>query len=345
MNSSLSIQAFIDKAQSLPVIDVRSPSEFQRGHIPGAHNLPLFDDDQRAEIGTIYKQKNRDQAVKRGLDIVGPKMRLMVEQAEQIAPERKVLLHCWRGGMRSGSLAWLLRTTGFEVQTLEKGYKAFRNFILDQFAEDWPIRILSGYTGSGKTEILRELQKREEQIIDLEGIAGHKGSSFGHLGEEEQPTGEQFQNLLGKALYHSSKERPIWLEDESRFVGRRCIPQPLYRQMQEAPVFRVEIPKEERIRCLVDDYGGYPTEKLESSILKIKKRLGGLRTQQAIEALHTGNLAKVAEHVLHYYDKAYDHQLQKRDPEKISSLHVDGEKPKTIAEKLLEQTNSLLNTV
>src|SRR5690625_3497691 len=251
MIPSLPVRTFIDKAQSVPIIDVRSPSEFEQGHIPGAENLPLFSDEERAEIGTIYKQKNRDQAIKCGLEIVGPKMRSLVEQAEQIAPERKVLLHCWRGGMRSRSLAWLLRTTGFEVQTLDKGYKAFRNFILDQFEEEWNIHILSGYTGSGKTEILNELQKLGDQIIDLEGIAGHKGSSFGHLGEEEQPTGEHFQNLLGTALYQTTKKQPIWLEDESRFVGRRCIPQPLYRQMQKTQVFRVEISKEKRIRCLV----------------------------------------------------------------------------------------------
>lgn len=321
----------------MPVIDVRSPSEFQQGHIPGAKNLPLFDNDQRAEIGTIYKQQSRDEAVKRGLEIIGPKMRPMVEQAEEIAPERKVLVHCWRGGMRSSSLAWLLETTGFEVQTLQKGYKAFRNFILDQFEEEWDIRILSGYTGSGKTEILDELQSLGEQVIDLEGIASHKGSSFGHLGEQEQPTGEQFQNLLGMALYQTDKERPVWLEDESRFVGRRCIPQPLYWQMQQAPVFRVEIPKEKRIQQLVEDYGKYSAEELKPSILKIKKRLGGLRMQQAIEALENGNTAKVADLILHYYDKAYDHHLKKRDQEKIITLQVDGEKPKITANKILER--------
>ncbi len=337
MASSLPIRAFVDAAQSLPVIDVRSPSEFRRGHIPGAASLPLFDDEERTEIGTIYKQKGHNAAVKRGLDIIGPKMRWLVEQAEHIAPQRSVLLHCWRGGMRSGSLAWLLETTGFEVQTLEKGYKAFRNFILDTFTEKRPVYILSGYTGSGKTEVLHELSELGEQIIDLEGLAHHKGSAFGHLGEKKQPAGEQFQNLLGMAWHQAEKERPVWLEDESRFVGRRCIPQPLFKQMRSAPVFKIEVSKEARIRRLAKDYGHYPDEKLKESILHIKKRLGGLRTEQAIEALEEDDLEKAAGLVLHYYDKAYNHQLQKRDGQDVCTLTVDDNDPKAIAQTLLER--------
>jgi tRNA 2-selenouridine synthase len=338
MASSIPIQAFVDAAQSLPVIDARSPSEFRQGHISGADNLPLFNDKERAEIGTIYKQKGRDRAVKRGLEIIGPKMRALVEQAEQIAPQRKLLLHCWRGGMRSGSLAWLLETTGFEVQTLEKGYKAFRNFILDRFTAKRSVYILSGYTGSGKTQILHELGKLGEQIVDLEGLAHHKGSAFGHLGESEQPTGEQFQNLLGMAWYQTEQERPVWLEDESRFVGRRCIPQPFFKQMRSAPVFKIKVPKEERIKHLAKGYGHYPDEKLKESILHIKKRLGGLRTQQAIEALEEGDLEKAADYVLHYYDKAYNHQLQKRDDGGICTLTVEDHDPQAIARMLLERT-------
>lgn len=320
MSSSLPIKDFLQAAKSLPIIDVRSPSEFAHGHIPGAYNIPLFDDEERAEIGTIYKQQSRDEAFKRGLDFVGPKMKSFVEQSEKLAPDRNVLLHCWRGGMRSSSFGWLLDSAGFQTQTLKKGYKAFRNFVLDLFEAQHNLLILSGYTGSGKTEILQALHERGEQVIDLEGLANHKGSAFGHLGEQNQPSGEHFQNLLGMQLFRLDKSRPVWLEDESRLIGQRMIPHQFFNQMQEATVYRVEIPREIRIRRLVDDYGSYPNKKLKESILKIKKRLGGLRTQQAMEALNNGELAKVAEHVLHYYDKAYDHGINQRACEDVHYL-------------------------
>jgi len=337
LSSSLPIHDFLEAAESLPVIDVRSPSEFQHGHIPKAYNLPLFDDEERAEIGTIYKQQCRDKAFKRGLDIVGPKMRSFVEESEEIAPDRKVLLHCWRGGMRSSSFGWLLNSAGFETKTLQKGYKAFRNFVLDLFSKQHDILILSGYTGSGKTEILEALRDLGEQVIDLEGLANHKGSAFGHLGEEEQPTGEHFQNLLGMKLFQLDERKPVWIEDESRFIGRRIIPPEFFNQMRAANVFRVQIPKEVRISRLIDDYGSYPREKLEESILKIKKRLGGLRTQQAIEALRNKNLANVVEHVLHYYDKAYDHGINKRNSSKVHYLEFDYMNAKKIAQTLKKQ--------
>lgn len=337
MSSSLSIQEFLEATTSLPVIDVRSPSEFEQGHIPGAHNIPLFDDSERAEIGTIYKQQNRDKALKRGLEIVGPKMRSFVEESEQIAPDREVLLHCWRGGMRSSSFGWLLDTAGFKTKTLEGGYKTFRNFVLDLFEERHNLLILSGYTGSGKTEILHALRELGEQVIDLEGLANHKGSAFGHLGEEEQPTGEHFQNQLGMKLFHMDESRPVWLEDESRFVGHRMIPHRFFDQMQEAPVLRIKVPKETRIRRLVDYYGSYPQEKLKESVLEIKKRLGGLRTQQAVEALENNDLAKVAEYVLHYYDKAYDHGLEQRESAKVYSIEFDDIEADKMARMLKEQ--------
>ena len=338
MSSSLPIHDFLEAAESLPIIDVRSPSEYKHGHIPGAHNIPLFDDEERAEIGTIYKQQNRDEAFKRGLEFVGPKMRTFVERAEEIAPERELLLNCWRGGMRSSSFGWLLESAGFKTHTLENGYKAFRNFVLDLFQKQYNILILSGYTGSGKTEILQALQQLGEQVIDLEGLANHKGSAFGHLGEDEQPSGEHFQNKLGMRLYQIEEKNPLWLEDESRFIGRRIIPNDFFKQMRKATVFRVEIPKEIRIKRLVDDYGAYPKEKLENSILKIEKRLGGLRTQQAIEALENDNLATVADYVLHYYDKAYDHGISKRDDEKVHYLPFDEIKADEIAHLLKEQS-------
>jgi tRNA 2-selenouridine synthase len=184
------------------LIDVRSPAEFARAHIPNAHSLPLFNDEERAKVGTMYKQMSPEAALLKGLEIVGPKMSGFVKKAIKWSPDRKVIVHCWRGGKRSGSVAWLLKFAGFDVLTIEGGYKNYRQTVLQSFDNQLlkNMIILGGKTGSGKTYILKELEKRGEQIIDLEGLANHKGSAFGWIGENQQPTTEHFENLLHDAL-------------------------------------------------------------------------------------------------------------------------------------------------
>jgi len=160
----ISAEAFIQKQSIAPVLDVRSPSEYSRAHIPGAYSIPLFTDPERALVGTYYKQQSRESAIKMGLDFFGLKMRTMVEETEQIVSKyskgqtsshkKTVLVHCWRGGMRSAGVAWLLDLYGFEVYTLEGGYKNFRRWVLRQFEKDYPVRLFGGYTGSGKTDVL-----------------------------------------------------------------------------------------------------------------------------------------------------------------------------------------------
>jgi tRNA 2-selenouridine synthase len=178
MVKQLSVEEFLEKAQSLPIVDVRSPGEYDHAHIPGAVSIPLFDNDERALVGTKYKNAGKDSAVLLGLDLVGPKLAGFVKQSKKLNPQHKeVLVHCWRGGMRSGSFAWLLDTAGLTASTLVGGYKAYRNAVLSAFAEPRNLIILGGKTGSGKTDILKELARQGEQIIDLEGLAHHKGST------------------------------------------------------------------------------------------------------------------------------------------------------------------------
>src|SRR6185312_12204323 len=196
MICTLSINEFLALDSSIPVADVRTPAEFEQGHIPGANNIPLFSNDERVTVGTTYKQQGRDQAVLLGFDLVGNKWSGFIGQALEIAPGKKIALHCWRGGMRSGAMAWALNLYGFDVYLLEGGYKKYRRWVLDGFDQPRNLLILGGMTGSGKTQILHELAKAGERMIDLEDMAQHQGSSYGTMNMLVQPTQEQFENDL-----------------------------------------------------------------------------------------------------------------------------------------------------
>ena len=185
----LTIEEFVQKSENIPVIDVRTPAEYEMGHFVGAINIPIFTNEERAKVGTSYKKKGKQIAVIEGLEFVGVKLADFSRQALKIAKDNKLLIHCWRGGMRSASMAWLFETVGLEVYTLIGGYKAYRNHVFSTFDNIEKLTILGGSTGSGKTEILLNMREEGEQIIDLEGVAHHKGSAFGRLGEKyKQPT-------------------------------------------------------------------------------------------------------------------------------------------------------------
>ena len=235
MTKTVPITKFMSLRQRFPVIDVRTPAEFSRGHCPGAANLPLFSDQERAAVGAVYKQQSREAAILLGLDYVGPKMRTFLEKAQALVRHNTLLFYCWRGGMRSQSLAWLAELYGYQTYTLEGGYKAFRRYVLTTFARPAPVLILGGKTGSGKTDMLRVLAQKGQQIIDLEGLARHKGSVFGGLGQPLQPSQQQFENELGLCWRDLRRDRPVWLEDESRSIGQVVIPQDILTQMTTAP--------------------------------------------------------------------------------------------------------------
>jgi tRNA 2-selenouridine synthase len=303
---------FLEKARVLPIVDVRSPAEFAQGHIPGAVNIPLFSNEERAQVGTAYKQVSHQDALLLGLDIVGPKMAGFVRQSQALTDGNEVLVHCWRGGMRSGSFGWLLETAGMKVSTLMGGYKAFRNQVLEGFAEQRNIRILGGKTGSGKTEILHELRALGEQVIDLEHLAHHKGSSYGAIGQPAQPSNEHFENKLYMEWRQTDPARRVWIEDESRSVGRCLLPEAVWVQMQQAPLVLVDLDKSLRIERLVREYACLDMSLLYEATHRIQKRLGGQHHKAAIEALDHHDFVRVAEITLTYYDKAYLHGIQSR---------------------------------
>ncbi|MCX7744361.1 MAG: tRNA 2-selenouridine(34) synthase MnmH [Flavobacteriales bacterium] len=308
---------------SIPLLDVRSEGEYVRGHIPGANNLPLFTDEERAVVGTLYNQIGKDEAFEKGLEIVGPKMAQMVRKARKIAGINKdIALYCWRGGMRSQSVGWLLETAGFNVFLLEGGYKAYRRMVLELFEQPLPLYVLGGYTGSGKTEILYEIKKQGGQIIDLEALAHHKGSAFGALGQPEQPSSEMFENELHRQLMTMNLNQPIWIEDESRNMGKVYLPQQLYRCIQQSPLFFIERSLEQRVDYLMQHYGIYPADELEKAIHKIKKRLGDEMYRYILNLLYSGKLKEVCINLLNYYDRAYKRLTAQRNQELVQFIPI-----------------------
>ncbi len=337
----IDIDKFLQLAHEYPILDVRSPGEFSHARIPGALSLPLFTDEQRKIIGTAYKQESRQVAVKKGLDFFSARMKEMRDEAEELLRHQhnagyrelkpgvnRLLIHCWRGGMRSGAVAWLFNLYGYKVYTLKGGYKAFRNWALAQFQKSYPLHILGGYTGSGKTEVLWQLKRSGNAVIDLEALAHHRGSAFGALGEKPQPSQEQFENLLAIELYkatglmqqqsngvgYSREDTPaIWIEDESRHIGNVGIPGSFWNQMRKSALFFLDIPFEERLKYIVSSYGIFSKNELAESIMKIKKRLGGLDTTNAINYLMENKVADCFSILLHYYDKLYKNSLNNRE--------------------------------
>lgn len=296
-------------------VDVRSPSEFRKAHIPSAINRPLFDDDERAQVGTVYKQEGQEPAIQLGLEIVGPKLAEMVSSYPK---DQCLKLYCWRGGMRSQSMATLLSTLGYDVLLLKGGYKAFRRFCLSFFEQEYSFRVIGGYTGAGKTEFLNQLAKRGEQVLDLEQLAHHRGSSFGSLGE--QPSTEQFENLIAMKLEEFDPEKPIWIEDESVKVGTCKIPDELFHAKQRSPLYFLESSKEERVETLLKDYGSADPEFLVEATLRITKKLGSEKTAEVVEHIENGRLREAAALILDYYDKAYAYSL-KRSGRSYEMIH------------------------
>lgn len=319
--SKISIEEFIEYSTLYPIIDVRSEGEFQHAHIPNANNFPLFNNEERKIVGTIYKQQSREQAIKKGLEFFGPKMKDVILFAERLnkkidSNNKTFIVHCWRGGMRSAAIAWLLDIYGFKVYTIVGGYKAFRNWAIRQFEKSWKINIVGGYTGSGKTIILEELKQNKELVIDLEGLAGHRGSAFGRIGLPEQTSVEMFENKLAVDLhFHEkrNKNKPIWIEDESQRIGSVSIPHMFWATMRKSIVYFLDIPFDKRLKYLVETYGKMDKQALADAISRIQKKLGGLETRNALDFLENNDLFGCFDILLKYYDKLYLKSLLTRE--------------------------------
>ena len=338
MTKKIPFEYYFTENNHLSIIDVRSPGEFLQGHIPNAHNIPLFNNEERAIVGTCYKKEGKDKAVKLGLSIVGPKLADFVNEAEKIAPNKEVFVHCWRGGMRSGSFAWLLQTAGFkEIKTLELGYKAFRKFVLQTLATKINYKIIGGYTGSMKTVLLQMLKEKGQQVIDLEQLAHHKGSAFGSFGQGKQPTQEQFENDLAIEILKCDISKPVWIEDESRHIGSVFLIPPFYENKLSAQLFLIQLPFEQRLEFLVKEYAIFPKQEIENALCKIEKKLGGQHLKTALEALAKDDFHKVAKIAMVYYDKYYGYSLANRANETITEIEIKADKLMETVDLLIEK--------
>jgi tRNA 2-selenouridine synthase len=292
-------------------------------------------------VGTTYKQQGRRAAIQLGLQLVGPRLAELGDALSAAHAEGGgvLRLHCWRGGMRSESMAWLAQQLDLPVVVLEGGYKAFRRWVLELVEQPWPVRLLGGRTGTGKTDLLLALQRQGVAVVDLEGLAHHRGSSFGGLGLPPQPSTEHYENRIAMAL-HSQRQAPqIWLEAESAQVGRCRIPAGLWRQMQQAPLLEIQRPLAERLEQLVAVYGSQGASALREATERIARRLGPQRTAAALEAIDHSDWGGAARQMLDYYDRCYDHELARHgedDQRRLLGSHpLGGLSAEAAAQQLL----------
>jgi len=330
-----------------PLIDVRSPSEYYKGHLPNSINIPLFDNDERSMIGTIYKKEGRKKAVIEGLKFFEKKMELLldklfisIESYKSITNKNNkifIRIYCSRGGMRSQSIAWLLEKYKLNPITLKGGYKTYRRWILDCFSKKWNIIIIGGKTGTGKTRLLSLLERYKYQTIDLEGFACHRGSTFGGLGMKKQPSNEQFENKIAEKLSSFKTINNIFVEAESANIGKCKIPHEFFNQMKKSR--RIEILRSEpnRLDELIGTYSLFKKEELKDSVQRIKKRLGPQRTKLALESIDNEKWDLVCRSVLDYYDRCYEYE--KIGKENITLLDLTD---KNYDEKILDLINNVM---
>lgn len=330
---------FLKLRASLPVVDVRSQMEFAAGHIHGAFNIPLLNDEERVAVGTDFKQKGQREAIRTGFKLVGPRINQIVEAAEKIAIDNELITHCWRGGMRSSNFSHFVGMIGLKSNILKGGYKFYRQKIHDSFNKPFQIILISGCTGSGKTDVLQALKEQGEQVVDLEGLANHKGSAFGGLMMPPQPTTEQFENNLFEIISTFDLSKTIWVEDESIAVGKIFLPGNLWTTMRQSPVVLLDVDKSVRVNRLVNDYGGADRKEFLEAMSRITKKLGGQHFKAASEKLELNDMKAVMEILLTYYDKAYLNSLGKRKPKKLGEVAWNGKEPSEAAKQLIQFSN------
>jgi tRNA 2-selenouridine synthase len=327
------VPQFLTLREQLPFVDVRSEGEFQSGHIPNAINIPILNNSERVVVGTTYKQQGQRQAILEGFRLVGPRLIDIIQSTEQIG--RELIVHCWRGGMRSGNFCQFVGMAGVKTHQLKGGYKAYRQFASAFLEKPFRFIVLTGLTGSGKTDILKGIRDSGEQVVDLEGLASHKGSAFGGLGQGEQPSSEQFLNDLFEVLLKMDTSRPIWIEDESIAVGKIFIPAPFWSTMSASPVVCVDVPKSVRIERLVKEYGDVDREGFATALKGITKKLGGQHYNEAVEKLKVNDMHQAIDIILNYYDKAYATGLARKRERIRFTIPWDGSSVHEVASELI----------
>lgn len=305
-------------AQYSAIIDARTPAEFELDHIPGAINCPVLSNEERAIIGTIYKQVSPFEAKRLGASMVAANLAVHLKETFADKPANwKPLVYCWRGGLRSGSMVTWLRLVGWDAQQLAGGYKSFRHHVVEQIDAIVPqlqLRVLCGATGSAKTSVLLALQQQGAQVLDLEGLARHKGSLLGSLPGIAQPSQKNFETLLAQQLQALDLSRPVYIEGESPKIGRVGLPLLLVQHMRQSPVVEIKASPEGRLAYLLRDYAY-----LGDDVDTLCERLGFLKEIQGNETIarwqqwaQEGNLPALFEELMRlHYDPQYERSQSK----------------------------------
>jgi tRNA 2-selenouridine synthase len=331
------------RQQGALLVDVRAPAEFAETTIPGAVNIPIFSDAERAEVGTVYKQQGKAAARQLGVELVAPKIPQMIADVRQAAAGRSgpVIVFCWRGGMRSQAMTAFFELAGIPARQLDGGHKGFRRRVLDDLtAGIWGrVLVLRGLTGVGKTLMLNRLGAEGYPVIDLEGLAHHRGSAFGNLGLPAQPGQKLFDARLWDELRRLQGSDYILVEGESRHIGRLVLPPTLFADMQREPSLWLDASLVARVRCILDDYPAIDAQReaFERPIVALKERLGGDKVEALLALLHQGDWEElVRELMVNYYDPLYEHT---RPPQRIE---IDITEPQVAVEPLRQAIATLL---
>jgi tRNA 2-selenouridine synthase len=339
--TQIDLEQFLELRKSIPILDARSEGEFAQGHIQGAINLPILNNEERKIVGTIYKQQGNQEAIIKGFELVGPRFHAIIQDALRLFPEKKIMTYCWRGGMRSEIMSWLLSMAGFEIFRLRGGYKTYRTFTYETVRAPRDFIVIGGKTGVGKTVLLRELKKMGEYVIDLEDIAKHKGSSFGGINQPPQPSIEQFENLLAEELIKIPFSEKIWIENESRRIGKVNLSDELYNNIIASPLIEITKSDSERIDQITAEYADLPQNELLEAVKRLQKKLGGKRTSEAVEDIIGKRHTLWIANMLVYYDKTYGYELDSHKREQTFQIDLSN----TNFEKSLNQLLALKNKI